>query len=377
MRPKGLGRGFAFRRSLMYPQNMEPVSHLAAGLLTAQALRPALPKGTPPAWGFTLLCAVAATIPDIDSLTSLLGPESYLLHHRGVTHSLLLLPAFALLLAWGARRLGADVPLRQGFLAAALALLTHLYLDVATAFGTQLWAPFSSARVNFEGLFIVDPAFTLALLGLALAARLQRAAPRKARSFTLCGLALLVAYPLAGNLLRLDMQARYEAMLSAQGLHDVRVGVTPDALAPYFWKVVLTDAQEVRVTTANLFDIAAPYPVLRFERLDRAELERLGRQASFFGTFAWFAVHPAERPAQGRMEPQSPRERRFLDAMYVNASPVLTALFGSKPGFGECAAYLDTADRLVAWRDWRGHTHPVPEAGNGPAAAQARRIGGQ
>lgn len=358
---------------------MEPITHLAAGLLTAQALRPAvraplrhiLPTSRKAAWGFTLLCAVAATIPDIDSLTSLFGPESYLLYHRGFTHSLIMLPVFALLLAWAARASGAGVSLRQGFLAAALVLLTHLYLDVSTAFGTQIFAPFSSTRMSFEGLFIVDPAFTLALLGLALAARLQRADPRKARRLALCGLALLVAYPLAGNLLRLDMQARYEAMLSAQGRSEVRVDITPDALAPYYWKVVLTDGPEVRVTTANLFDIAAPYPVLRFERLERAELERLGQQASFFGTYAWFAIHPAERPATAQAETRSPRERRFLDAVYVNASPVLTALFGNEPGFAECAAYLDGTDRLVAWRDWRGHTHPVPEAGSGPGAAQA------
>lgn len=364
---------------------MEPVTHLAAGLLTALALRPTTTQPLRPssgtnretALGFTLLCAVAATIPDIDSLTGLLGPEAYLLHHRGFTHSLVLLPAFALFLAWTARRLGADVPLRQGFLAAALALLTHLYLDVSTAFGTQLFAPFSSTRVSFEGLFIVDPAFTLALFGFALAARLQRQTPRKARTLALCGLALLVAYPLAGNALRLNMQSRYEAMLSAQGRQNVRVDITPDALSPYFWKVVLTDGKDVRVTTATLFDTAAPYPVQRFERLDRTELARLGLQASFFGTYAWFAIHPAERPASAQADTQSPRERRFLDATYVNASPVLTALFGNKPGFAECAAYLDGTDRLVAWRDWSGRTHPVPEAGGGPETAHARRIGGQ
>jgi len=184
-----------------------------------------------------------------------------------------------------------------------------------------------------------------------------------------------VAYPLAGNALRLDMQSRYEAMLAARGRRDVRVDLTPDALAPYFWKVVLTDGQDVRVTTATLFDIAAPYPVLRFQRLDRAELERLGRQASFFGTYAWFALHPAERPAEktatAQAESHSPRERHFLDAAYVNASPVLTALLGDKPGFAECVAVLDGTDRLVAWRDWSGHTHPVPEPRSGPASAQA------
>lgn len=353
---------------------MEPVTHLVAGLLTAQALRPALPPMKSAARGLTLLCAVAATIPDIDSLSGLLGPEAYLLHHRGITHSLILLPGYALLLAWAARRLGA-VPLPLGWLAAALALLSHLYLDVVTTFGTQLFAPFSSARVSFEGVFVVDPAFTLLLLGCLLAARLCRATPRRAHALALCGLGLLLAYPLLGNALRLGMQARYESLLASRGQPHVRVSITPDALAPYFWKVVLEDGDELRVTTATPFNISAPYPVLRLKRLDRAELLRLGEQASFFATYAWFAIHPAERPAEALVEnpanTQIPRERRFLDAAYVMTNPVVISLVGSRPGFAECAASLDHNGRLLAWRDWSGRTHSVPEAGSGPAAAQA------
>ncbi|MDP2848915.1 MAG: metal-dependent hydrolase [Humidesulfovibrio sp.] len=346
---------------------MEPVTHLAAGLLTAQALRPALLPGKAAARGFTLLCCVAATIPDVDSLSGLLGPESYLLHHRGLTHSIFFLPFFALLLAWAARRLGADAPLRHGFMAAALALMTHLFLDVATTFGTQLFTPFSNTRISFEGVFIVDPIFTLALLSFALAARLS---PRQSQTLALCGLGLLLGYPMLGNALRLDMQARYEALLTARGTSVERVSITPDAFSPYYWKVVLEDGQEVRVTTATIFDLAAPHPVLRFLRLERSELLRLSQQASFFGTYAWFAIHPAEWPAQADGS-APPHARRFLDAAYVNASPVMAALFRQKTGFAECAAYFDDTGRLVAWSDWSGRTHPVPEAGAGPASAKA------
>lgn len=360
----------------MYKYGMEPITHLAAGLLTAQALRPALLPKPAAARGFTLLCAVAATIPDIDSLAVLLGPESYLLHHRGLTHSIFFLPFFALLLAFMARRLGASVPLRQGFLAAALALLSHLFLDVVTTFGTQLFAPFSSVRISFEGVFVVDPPFTLALLAFALAARLS---PKRAQALALCGLVLLLAYPLLGNAARLNMQARYLTMLAAQGESVERIRVAPDALSPYYWKVVLENGPDVRVTTATLFNIAAPFPVLRFQRLDRTELLRLGEQASFFGTYAWFAIHPAERPAQETepTEPSAPQARHFLDAAYVNASPIMAGIFGQKPGFAECAAYLDGAGRLIAWSDWSGHMHPVPEGGRWPASARAGTRAGQ
>lgn len=360
---------------------MDSVTHIVVGLLIAQALRPAflrleLKLGTrlnsPPRpgrspRGLTLLCVAAASFPDIDSLAGWFGPESYLLHHRGLTHSLFFLPFFALLLAFAARKLGAGAPLRQVYFAVGLALSSHLFLDVATVFGTQLLAPFSDIRVSFPGVFIVDPTFTLALLGFALAARFN---PQRGRTLALWGLAFLVAYPLLGNALRLNMQARYEALLAARGESVERLSITPDAFAPYYWKVVLEDGPELRVTTATLFDTAAPYPVLRFLRLDRAELLRLGEQASFFGTYAWFAIHPAERPAQGA-EPAAPHARRFLDAAYVNASPVLASLFGQKPGFAECTAYLDGTGRLVAWGDWNGHTHPVPEAGAWPTSAKA------
>lgn len=226
--------------------------------------------------------------------------------------------------------------------------------------------PYSTERVSFEGLYVVDPPFTLALLGFALASRLR---PRQARTLALCGLALMLAYPLAGNLLRLNMQQRYEALLMERGQTWESVRLAPDALAPWYWKVVLARGSEMLVTTATPFNLAEPYPELRLGRVARAELLRLGAQASIFRTYAWFAAHPAELPpAQDR------RERRFVDAAFVHSGPVLSALFGQGPGFAQCDALLDEAGRVTAWRDWNGRVHPVaaaPQAGGPPGSALA------
>lgn len=350
---------------------MEPLTHLAAGLLTSQALRPVLfPRrlfapASATGRGLAVLCAVAATIPDIDSLASLAGPESYLLHHRGLTHSLFALPLVALLLAWAARSLGAGIPLRQGFAAAGLALGTHLFLDVMTAFGTQLFAPFSNLRVSFEGVYIVDPAFLLALFGFSLAARLR---PQRSRTLALWGLTFMLAYPLACNGLRLHTQSRFEALLRDRGQSVDQVSLLTDALSPYYWKVVLASGPDLHVTTTTPFDLAASYPVLHLKRVDRAELMRLGETASIFRTYAWFAEHPAEYPAQ--LSPDY-NERRFVDAAFVHSGPVLARLFGQGTSFAECDALFDAAGRLIAWRDWKGETHPAAEAAGGPASAQA------
>ena len=45
---------------------MDSVTHLAAGLLTAQALRPAFKRTGATAGGLTLLGVAAASLPDID-----------------------------------------------------------------------------------------------------------------------------------------------------------------------------------------------------------------------------------------------------------------------------------------------------------------------
>lgn len=332
---------------------MEPVTHLAAGVLTAQALRPRL--GNPR--GLTLLCAAAATVPDMDILVGWLSPEHYLLYHRGLTHSLFALPLMALLLAFAARRFGAEVALRAGFLAACLGLAGHLFLDVVTAFGTQLFAPFSDARVRLGGIYFIDPFFTAGLLTLAFLARVgsRRSAERQAR-MALLGLGLMVLYPTLGVALRMDMQARYQKLLTSRGMAFDRVAVTHDALAPYYWKVVVESGPIMLVTTANLLDIEAPYPALRLKRADREELRRLGRQASIFGTFAWFAVFPFAEDAPA---PDGKYATRYADASFLNTGPVQRALYGDSPVFAEFTAIVDAAGRLTSWRDEHGQTHAV------------------
>ncbi|MDW8468106.1 MAG: metal-dependent hydrolase [Burkholderiales bacterium] len=43
---------------------------------------------------------LACAFPDLDFVAGFLGPVEYLRYHRGVTHSLVLLPLWALALAW-------------------------------------------------------------------------------------------------------------------------------------------------------------------------------------------------------------------------------------------------------------------------------------
>lgn len=89
--------------------------------------------------------------------------------HRGVTHSFLCLPLWALALAaltrWFCRRREIACPSFAALTAIyAAGIALHIFLDLITSFGTMIWAPLSAARVSWDLVFIID----LVLTGIVL-----------------------------------------------------------------------------------------------------------------------------------------------------------------------------------------------------------------
>jgi inner membrane protein len=135
-----------------------------------------------------LLGTVAATFPDSDVVLKFVSDLAYLRGHRGVTHSLLMLPLWSLLfgaLAALAFRNRAGLP-RYAWLAAA-AIGIHIAGDWITQFGTMLLAPVSDARFGLGSTFIID----LVLSGIIVAGLLGSALLHRSRAPSLLALALL------------------------------------------------------------------------------------------------------------------------------------------------------------------------------------------
>ena len=140
---------------------MDPVTHALLGAAAAR-VAVARPLGRA-AW---LPGAVGALLPDADALIrSQADPLLYAEYHRHFTHALLFVPAggaiaaLPWLLSPRTRRRWA------WFLAAAtIGYATHGPLDASTTYGTLLLWPFSSERIAWNAIAIVDPLFTLVLL---------------------------------------------------------------------------------------------------------------------------------------------------------------------------------------------------------------------
>jgi inner membrane protein len=166
---------------------MEPVTHILTGACLART-------------GFnrkaayaTLTMAVAAELPDIDTLWSLRGPVEGFQHHRGITHTFLGLPFEAAFLVaavygyhrWRVARAGRQfaalppdpsrtmkpltpAPVRWGLLYgfALVGLLSHLLLDYTNNYGLRPFFPFNDHWYAASIVFIFDPA----IFGLLLVA---------------------------------------------------------------------------------------------------------------------------------------------------------------------------------------------------------------
>ncbi|MGO5012162.1 metal-dependent hydrolase [Niallia sp. Sow4_A1] len=104
-----------------------------------------------------LLTSIGASqIPDIDVISQLWDTTGqYQLWHRGITHSVFLAPIWALLF-YIINRYIFKIKGIQSFFIALLAVFIHNTSDVFNAWGTGYLEPFSTVRLTFGTIPIVD-----------------------------------------------------------------------------------------------------------------------------------------------------------------------------------------------------------------------------
>ncbi len=343
---------------------MDPVTHVASGILVGQAVRHRFPPGK---W-LIFFTALAAWIPDVDNLVTYLGPEAYMRYHRGLTHSILGGVVLAAILAAVFRPLSRGAPYRKVFALGFGCILLHDFLDVITTYGTQIFLPFSDARIGLPAVFIVDPIYTgvmlvAVVLGFVLKAR--------GRTIALLALAWLFLYPAVNLGLREAIVAAQNKRLLDEGLPRATAYVIPDALTPIFWKVVVDDGHNYRVHAAGLADPTGGPVVAVRPKADREDLRRYGREVSILATYDWFAQFPvvtipsdsaasmvagagdsgglvsaAEAGQAAAGDAFSPRVLVFSDMRFLGVSPALPTSWRNpdRPMFA-VRVELDGADR--------------------------------
>lgn len=255
-----------------------------------------------------------ATLPDLDVLADLVTEPSVInvwLHHRAITHSLpITLVAGAVIGAgiWAIERRVRrrprilpktaldDTGRRHAWMwLGALSAVTHPLLDLFTSYGTQLLAPFSTARFAVNAMPIIDPLYSLPLLAAFLFALLTRhrseAAQRIARLVLLyIGLYTTLAWGVGRHMedrAREELRALHPAAAAA-----ARVDAYP-VIFQIWWRRIVADLpDEILVGFASPFR-AAP---IAWQRIPRSE-NGLGQTPALSAiqsshearVFRWFA----------------------------------------------------------------------------------------
>jgi membrane-bound metal-dependent hydrolase YbcI (DUF457 family) len=197
---------------------MDPVTHGLTGALVGKAFFSARYGRTG-----TLAVTLGALFPDSDVVFELFAPNELatLEWHRGVTHSFVGLPVFALLLA------GLTRYLRRGqaqptFLSLCglygLGLAIHILLDLITSFGTMVWSPLAMDRPAWDLVFILDLTFTGIVLLPQVAAWIYAARRGALRRGLLAWVLFAVSALALGRLVRPLFGDRLDVVLTVSGL---------------------------------------------------------------------------------------------------------------------------------------------------------------
>jgi membrane-bound metal-dependent hydrolase YbcI (DUF457 family) len=122
-------------------------------------------------------CTLGAMFPDIDVFAGPLAhnPLSIMEWHRNITHSIVLLPLWALILAsvsipFSKLLKWKSPPFLFLFGIYAVGLASHIFLDLVTSFGTMVWSPVQYSRPAWDLIFILDLTVTSIALVPQLAA---------------------------------------------------------------------------------------------------------------------------------------------------------------------------------------------------------------
>jgi inner membrane protein len=255
----------------------------------------------------------ACAAPDLDFIAGFAGPVAYILHHRGVTHSLVLAPLWALGVAWLlAKLLREPGGSRALYRIALAAIVLHIVCDVITNFGTMVLAPLSDWRAALGTTFIIDLWFS----GIIVTGLIASAVAWRSRLPAIAALLVLAGYVGFQFVQRQHALEYAREYADSRGLTSARVDAQPRPVSPFNWTVFVSDGERHRFAHINLVRreprryepgdgfiarIDSPYLPLseaiwversRYGETDQAR----GRDAwnsDALAFFRWFAADPA------------------------------------------------------------------------------------
>jgi inner membrane protein len=328
---------------------MDPLSQGVVGATASQSLSNRKDIVTATALGF--FSGMAA---DLDIfIRSSEDPLLFLEFHRQFTHSIIFMPIGGLICAvvfWAILHYAfnkTSLTFAKIYLFSTAGYATHGFLDACTSYGTQLFWPFSSTRVAWNNVSIIDPIFTLSLLSLIVCAVAKRSVRISyfAAFFT-------VSYLSIGVIQEHRATNVAQRLADSRGHDAINLNLKPSFANLIIWKSIYEHqgryyVDAIRVTqTTSIFE-GDSIPKLDIER-DLPWLNKMSQQADDIERFRWFSSdHLA-------LDPNDPH--RIIDMRYSMLPNELDGLWGIK-----LSPYANSAEHIkwIANRNVQDRTENI------------------
>ncbi|MEL7833140.1 metal-dependent hydrolase [Fodinibius sp. Rm-B-1B1-1] len=230
---------------------MDTVTQLTLGAAVGEAVLGTKIGNKAAFWG-----AALGVMPDLDVLASPFVSEVQALAiHRGITHSLFFVVAVAPILGWVLHRyVKGSASWKQWLWLVFWVVLTHIFIDVCTSYGTQVFQPFSNYSLSFNSIFIIDPLYTLPLLGGVITALfLNRHS--KARSLAnWIGIGISTFYLLLGFGIKHHVNNVFQENFVKQNIAPEQFMTTPSPLNILLWNGYAESQDTLYVGLYSVFD---------------------------------------------------------------------------------------------------------------------------
>jgi inner membrane protein len=278
---------------------MDPLTHALSGLTASYCL----PEKTN---RHHLFCVVASCLPDIDNLSFLLGKEMYLLNHRGFCHSLLGGLILSVFLTVIFRYFDKRVSWQRGLFLSYSLICLHLFLDLITSFGTQLFSPFTNYRCAIPCVFIIDFFLTSILLSGVI---LSFYMPKMRKAISMACLCMILIYPIFGKMVQLIQFERAKTVLKqdSQSIH-----VLPAFFTPLYWKVIVDKSTHYELRHLSILSAIDNYPSYKYKKAN-IKTEKKSKDP-LLKTYAWFVDFPAVLDGDTKCQ-------EIIDLKFMSANP--------------------------------------------------------
>ena len=199
-----------------------------------------------------LLGAFAGTLPDLDVVLFLnASPVESMTEHRGFSHSIVFCLFVTPILAWLISKIKKwNISFKDKTIHILLlcVLLTHIFLDAMTVYGTQIFWPRTTPPVGIASIFIIDLLYTLPLLG-GLIWYLKTQSTRAVK----IGLILSSVYLLWCFTVQQTITFHAKNQLGEQA-QNYNILVQPTPFNSILWRILVIEDNQYKVAYLSLFD---------------------------------------------------------------------------------------------------------------------------